>query len=293
MALEYCGVSIRWILRSLHERSQRVRAADPRLSSLNAMPELPEVEAAMIVLRRRAKGRTIARLKLLHPAFQRRLSPARLRTLAGARVDRVERRGKHQLLHLDDGRILHAHFRMNGDWEFGKVGDELPRFARAVLDFTDGTRIVFVDARALGTIELHNAGTALDLGLGPDAADSAWTAEQLGVALAVRKGPIKPVLLDQKLIAGLGNIYAAEALWRAKIDPRTPGNALTAARVKTLRKAIAFVLKRATGSRYTDDSTVDLDVYDREGLACRRDGTSIERITQAGRSTYFCPRCQV
>src|SRR6478735_4919815 len=119
------------------------------------MPELPEVEAAMNVLRRRAKGRTIARLQLLHPAFQRRLTPARLRSLRGARVERVERRGKHQLLHLDDGRILHAHFRMNGDWEFGKTDEELPRFARAVIDFTDGTRIIFVDSRALGTIELH------------------------------------------------------------------------------------------------------------------------------------------
>jgi formamidopyrimidine-DNA glycosylase len=257
------------------------------------MPELPEVEAAMTVLRRRAKGRTIARLVLLHPSFQRRITPARLRALAGARVERVERRGKHQLLHLDDGRILHAHFRMNGDWEYDKVDDELPRFARAVLEFTDGTRLIFVDSRALGTIELHNAGTALDLGLGPDAADSEWTAEQLGAALALRKGPIKPALLDQKLIAGLGNIYAAESLWRAKIDPRAPSNSLTPARVRALRKAIAFVLERATGSRYTDDDTVGLDVYDREGLPCHRDKTPIERVVQAGRSTYFCPRCQV
>lgn len=257
------------------------------------MPELPEVEAAMNVLRRRAKGRTIARLKVLHPSLQRRLSPARLRSLVGARIQRVERRGKHQLLHLDDGRILHAHFRMNGDWAFGTTDDELPRFARAVLDFTDGTRLIFVDSRALGTIELHNADTVLDLGLGPDAADSGWTAEQLGAALAMRRGPIKPALLDQKLIAGLGNIYAAESLWRAKIDPRAPGNSLTPARVKSLRKAIAFVLERATGSRYTDDDTVGLDVYDREGLPCHRDRTPIERMTQAGRSTYFCPKCQV
>jgi formamidopyrimidine-DNA glycosylase len=256
------------------------------------MPELPEVEAAMDVLRRWAKGRTVARAKLLHPSFRRRISPARLRSLAGARVERVERRGKHQLLHLDDGRILHAHFRMNGDWEFGKAGDELPRFARAVLEFTDGTHIVFVDSRALGTIELHAAGAALDLALGPDASDSSWTAEQLGTALATRRGPIKPALLDQKLLAGLGNIYAAESLWRARIDPRAPGSSLTTAQVRALRKAIAAVLKRATGSRYTDDSTVDLDVYDREGQRCRRCKTPIERIVQAGRSTYFCPHCQ-
>lgn len=257
------------------------------------MPELPEVEAAMNVLRRRAKGRTIARLRLLHPAMRRRLSPARVRSLAGAQIERVERRGKHQLLHLTDGRVLHAHFRMNGDWECGKVTDELPRFARAVLEFTDGTRLSFVDSRALGTIELHPAGALLDLGLGPDASDKKWTAEQLGGALATRRGPIKPALLDQKLVAGLGNIYAAESLWRARIDPRAPSRSLTPVQVKALRRSVAAVLERATGSRYTDDSTVALDVYDREGLPCRRCRTPIERIVQAGRSTYFCPSCQV
>ena len=256
------------------------------------MPELPEVEAAMDVLRKRAKGRTIARVRLLHPAFKRRLSPARLRSLMDARIVHVERRGKHQLLHLDDGRILHAHFRMNGDWEFGKANDELPRFARAVLEFSDGSQLIFVDSRALGTLEVHAADAALDLGLGPDAADGGWSAEQLGDALARRKGPIKPALLDQKLVAGLGNIYAAESLWRARINPRAPGNSLTRTRVAALRRAIAAVLKRATGARYTDDSTVGLDVYDREGLPCRRCTTPIARITQAGRSTYFCPICQ-
>ncbi|MEO8622632.1 MAG: bifunctional DNA-formamidopyrimidine glycosylase/DNA-(apurinic or apyrimidinic site) lyase [bacterium] len=256
------------------------------------MPELPEVEAAMNVLRRRAKGRIIARVRLLHPSMRRRISPARLRSLAGAQIERVERRGKHQLLHLADGRVLHAHFRMNGDWEHGKATDELPRFARAVLEFDDGTRISFVDSRALGTIELHAAGALLDLGLGPDASDKSWTAKQLGSALEARRGPIKPALLDQKLVAGLGNIYAAESLWRARIDPRAASRSLTATQVTALRTAIAAVLKRATGSRYTDDSTVELDVYDREGMPCRRCKTKIGRITQAGRSTYFCPTCQ-
>lgn len=256
------------------------------------MPELPEVEAALTLLRRRAKGRTIARLRLLHPAMHRRLSPARARSLAGAQIERVERRGKHQLLHLADGRVLHAHFRMNGDWEVGNAADELPRFARAVLEFTDGSRISFVDSRALGTIELHAVGALLDLGLGPDAADKTWTARQLGIALASRRGPIKPALLDQKLVAGLGNIYAAESLWRARIDPRAPSQSLTPAQVTALRKSIATVLARATGSRYTDDDTAELDAYDREGLPCRRCKTPIERIAQAGRSTYFCPHCQ-
>ena len=257
------------------------------------MPELPEVEAAMQDLRRRAVARTIARVRLLHPAMRRGLSAARARSLAGVMLERAERRGKHQLLHLSDGRVLHAHFRMNGQWEYGAVTDALPRFARAVLEFTDGSRVAFVDSRALGTIALHAAGTLLDLGLGPDAADAAWTAGQLQAALATRRGPIKPALLDQKLVAGLGNIYAAESLWRARIGPRTASRTLTPAQVKALRKAIAAVLARATGARYTDDSTVKLDVYDREGLPCRRCKAAIQRIVQAGRSTYFCPDCQL
>lgn len=256
------------------------------------MPELPEVEAAMAVLRRRARGRTIAKVRLLHPALQRRVSPKVLRALVGARVVRVERRGKHQLLHLDDGRIVHVHFRMNGDWEHSRTDAELPRFARAVIDFDDDSRLVLVDSRALGTLDVHPAGAELELGLGPDAADRSWTAAALGRALAKRRGPIKPALLDQKLVAGLGNIYAAEALWRARISPFHRADALSETQVKSLRSAIAAVIKRATGSRYTDDDTVNLDVYDREGLPCRRCRTPIERVTQAGRSTYFCPKCQ-
>ena len=256
------------------------------------MPELPEVQAAVDVLRQRAQGRTIATLRLLHPALRRRVPPRVVRALVGARIIRVERRGKHQLLHLDDGRILHVHFRMNGDWENGPVDAPLPRFARAVLAFTDGTRLVLVDSRALGTLDVHPAGVELALGLGPDAADQSWTAERLGEALAARRGPIKPALLDQKLVAGLGNIYAAESLWRARIDPRLPARELTAPRVRRLRHAIAKVIERATGSRYTDDDRVKLDVYDREGKPCRRCRTPIERIVQAGRSTYFCPECQ-
>jgi formamidopyrimidine-DNA glycosylase len=99
-------------------------------------------------------------------------------------------------------------------------------------------------------------------------------------------------LLDQRLVAGLGNIYAAESLWRARISPFAPCNSLTRAQIAKLRKAIDRVLVRATGSRYTDDDTVTLDVYDREGLPCRRCRTPIERVVQTGRSTYYCPHCQ-
>ena len=256
------------------------------------MPELPEVESAVRRLRAAAAGKTIARVELLHPSIRRRVSPARLRSLRGARVRDVERRGKHQLLHLEDGRVIHAHFRMTGDWTVDHADDGLPRFARATITFDDGTRVVLDDPRALSTLDLHPAGADLSLGLGPEPGDPALTVDYLARALAKRRGPVKPALLDQRLIAGLGNIYAAESLWHARISPLAPAASLTKKQIASLLTAIRKVIERATGARYTDESVSRLAVYDREGKPCRRCRTTIERMVQAGRSTYFCPRCQ-
>src|SRR5262245_51141811 len=256
------------------------------------MPELPEVESAVRRLRRAAAGKTIRRVELKHPALARRVSPSRLRSLRGARVVEVERRGKHQLFRLADGRVLHAHFRMTGDWAFDREGDALPKFARATITFDDGSRVVLDDPRALSTLDIHPANAPPDLGLGPEPSDSSLTAASLKAALAKKRVAIKPVLLDQRVIAGLGNIYAAEALWRAKISPLAPAASLTVKQLANLLKAIRQVIDRATGARYTDDSVSRLDVYDREGKPCRRCRTPLARIVQAGRSTYFCPKCQ-
>ena len=215
-----------------------------------------------------------------------------MRSLNGATVSRVVRRGKHQLLELDDGRVLHAHFRLNGDWVIGRVSDPLPRFARAELLFRNGTRVVLEDSRALSTLDVHAADAPPTLSLGPEPEDPALTAERLAAVLATRRAPIKSVLLDQRVIAGLGNIYAAEALWRARIDPRASGAALRPDDVRNLLAAIRFVIRRASGARYRAADVVKLDVYDREGRACRRCRTPIARIQQSGRSTYYCPRCQ-
>jgi formamidopyrimidine-DNA glycosylase len=256
------------------------------------MPELPEVESAVRRVRVAALGKTIRRVDVLHPALRRRISPARLRSLRGATVRAVERRGKHQLFVLADGRVLHAHFRMTGDWTVDRASDALPRFARATISFNDDTRVVLDDPRALSTLDLHPASAPPDLGLGPEPGDPALTADILHTALAKKRGPIKPVLLDQRVIAGLGNIYAAEALWHARIAPTARASALPQKRVTSLLAAIRRVIERATGARYTDSSVSRLAVYDREGKPCRRCRTPIERIVQAGRSTYFCPSCQ-
>ena len=256
------------------------------------MPELPEVERAVRVVREAVVGRTLASVRLLHPALRRRVAPRVLRALRGATIARVERRGKHQLLYLADGRILHVHFRMNGDWVVDRRSDPLPRFARAELAFTDGHRVVLDDSRALSTFDVHPADAPPTLALGPEPNDSALTPASLRAAFEGRRVPIKVALLDQRLIAGLGNIYAAEALWRARIDPRVAAGTLDLADSRRLLSAIRAVITRATGARYTESAGARLDVYDREGHPCRRCGTSIERIVQAGRSTYLCPICQ-
>src|SRR5689334_9701780 len=143
------------------------------------MPELPEVESAVRRLRVAIAGKTIQQVEVLHPALKRRLSIARARTLRDAVVASVERRGKHQLIHLADGRVLLAHFRMNGDWAIGLASEPLPRFARAVLVFTDGGRVVLDDSRALSTLDVHPHGAELNLGLGPEPADDALTVDYL------------------------------------------------------------------------------------------------------------------
>ena len=250
------------------------------------MPELPEVEIAARALRAAAEGRTIVRVRLIHPSLRARVAPARLRSLSGARVTRVERRGKHQLLHLADGRVVHAHFRMSGDWEVDTTSAPAPRYGRAVVELDDGTRVWLVDPRALATIQIRDDGGALDLGLGPDATDAALRAETLLTALKRKRGAIKPALLDQRVLAGVGNIYAAEALWRARIDPRAGAASLERADVARLVSAIRSVMRGALGGAFR------FAVYDREGKPCRRCRTPIARIVQAGRSSYFCPSCQ-
>ena len=260
------------------------------------MPELPEVERAARRLGRAAAGKTIAAVKAIHPALRRKLSPAQSRAARGKRIDRIERRGKHQLLHLDSGDTLVVHFRMNGDWEIGTSHDDLDRFARAVIDLTDGTRISLVDRRALSSITLDKKGASSLPKLGREASDSTLDADYLAEMLGRRKIAIKPALMDQAVVAGLGNIYAAEALWEAELDPRTPSAKVSKEKLEKLVAAIRLVLspKKRRPGRYTDTrGTSRFAVYDREGKVCRRCNGTIERIVQAGRSTYFCPDCQL
>ena len=259
------------------------------------MPELPEVERAARALARAAVGKAIASVRAIHPALKRKLPPARARLAKRRRIVSVERRGKHQLIHLDSGDTLVVHFRMNGDWEFGTTAEPLDRFARAVIELTDGTRISLVDRRALSSIMLDREGTSSLPKLGREASDEALDADYLLEALKKKKIAIKPALMNQSVVAGLGNIYAAEALWEAEMDPRRSAAKVSRPKLERLVDAIRLVLspKKRLPGRYTDKRGASrFAVYDREGKVCRRCGGAIERIVQAGRSTYFCSSCQ-
>jgi formamidopyrimidine-DNA glycosylase len=261
------------------------------------MPELPEVELATSIARRIAVGRTITSVSVHHRAQRRGLPPRHARSLEGDRVLAVVRRGKSQVFHLASGRELRVHFRMTGDWLLPGSG-AVPPTVRAVITFDDGRRLALDDPRALSVLSLCEVPDEND-DLGLDALDPGLTGRRLGEAVSSRRIPIKVALLDQSVVAGIGNIYASEALWRSRIDPRTPANRVSAPALVTLVKQIRVTLRDALRrqERYYRAGRVMPDagrfkVYDREGEPCERCGKTIRRITQAARSTYFCPFCQ-
>lgn len=259
------------------------------------MPELPEVEAAARIARRAVVGRTIAAVDVLHPSIARRWTLAERRRCRGRRISAVTRRGKSQLLHLDDGCILVVHFRLDGDWVVDAAGEALPSFARFAIRCTDGRRLVLTDPRALSTVTVHTPAAPPTFALGPEADDPTLTAAELGTRLAGRRTAIKQALLDQRILAGLGNIYAAEALWRARLDPRRRAGTLEASEVARLLRGIRSALAEGVAhlGRYrTGTRTAPWRVYDRAGGPCRRCRTPIATLTQGGRTTYWCPGCQ-
>ena len=271
------------------------------------MPELPEVERAATMLRAAAVGHTILDVRALHPAIARTLTPHAIRTLRDRTIERVERRAKHQLVYLDDGHVLEIHFKMTGDWAIGLEGDEDRPLERARITLDNGTRISLIDGRAFAVMRVHAPGGLSLPKLGPEPDDVAFDAAYLhGVLQPKKKQSIKLALLDQRTVAGLGNIYAAEALWEARMNPTALASALSPEQCKRLVAAIKLVLERAPAARYYDRDGRSLTgdtalsgmsddawrAYGREGLPCVRCATPIERITQGARSTYYCPECQ-
>jgi formamidopyrimidine-DNA glycosylase len=258
------------------------------------MPELPEVELGARLLREASTGRTITAVTTHHRVYDRAFPKRDAVCVVGHTITDVTRRGKHQLATLDDGSVLEFHFGMTGEWIVGQTDASAVPFARLTIDFDDGSRITLADSRALGVARYHPAGTPILPSLGPEPLSGEFSAASLGESLRRRKGPIKVALLDQGVVAGLGNIYAAEALWLARINPRTRAASIGLERRAGLVQAIRHVLRRAPAARYTDreNGARQWRVYDREGKPCRRCGKPIARLVQAARSTYYCPHCQ-
>jgi formamidopyrimidine-DNA glycosylase len=270
------------------------------------VPELPEVETIVRGLRRAIVGKTIAnadvRLERMTIAPQGVIFA---RAVTGRRIAALGRRGKYAVLELDSGQALVVSLRMTGRLVVSAPSEADHPRSHVVLHFTDGARLHFADVRTFGRMRLVAPGEAWDRELGVEPLSERFTQEAFIGMLAERTSPIKAFLLDQRRIAGIGNIYACEALWEARIRPTRPAGSLTKAAAVRLRHAIVDVLRRAITMRGTSiDDYVDaqgleggfqnsLTVYGRHGRLCARCGTSrIVRTVIAQRGTWWCRRCQ-
>jgi formamidopyrimidine-DNA glycosylase len=270
------------------------------------MPELPEVETVVRGIRPALRGATIHCLHLHHPRVYRHGSKAGLqRGVNGAAIREVNRRGKFILIEfVDDRPQLAIHLRMSGKLLFEANAASSPHL-RATFEFTEGPPLYFVDVRTFGTIFLVDGNEPRGFReLGVEPLSSRFTAAAMAEIMKNRRMPIKTFLLQQDKIVGVGNIYACEALWVSRVDPRTPAGELDAKQIKRLHRATRDILRNAIaqmGTTFSDfrqpggqpgDYGNQLDVYGQKGQPCPRCRTTIERLVQNGRSTFFCPSCQ-
>lgn len=272
------------------------------------MPELPEVEITARSLAQQLVGRAILYVERLDwermveiPAID-----AFCREIAGRRILAVRRRAKWLLIDLDAGLTLALHLRMSGRLEVQPSTDEARAHVHLILRLDDQRQLFFDDERKFGRVRLLDTVglDALDAAYGPEPLDDRFTAAELGRILQGRRTRIKPLLLDQRAIAGIGNIYASEALWLARIHPLTPACAIEAEGVTALHTAIRQTLTSAiehegsslrnyrNGYGLRGQNQEHFLAYDRDGHPCQRCGTLIERIVVGQRSTFFCPACQ-
>ena len=274
------------------------------------MPELPEVETVRRGLALRISGRRIVRAELRRPDLRRPFPPALAKRLDGARIGALGRRGKYILIELDSDGLLLLHLGMSGRLTVGSGALPSAPHDHVVLTLDDGTIVRFNDPRRFGLIDyLKRGGEAqhpLLAGLGPEPLEPGFNGAYLGAALAGKLTPIKAALLDQRVVAGLGNIYACEALFRAGVSPRRLARSIGPARAARLAGAIQTVLTEAIaagGSTLRDYVQADgalgyfqhrWAVYGHEGDPCPgcNCGGGVCRIVQSGRSTFFCAKRQ-
>jgi formamidopyrimidine-DNA glycosylase len=267
------------------------------------MPELPEVEVATRQLRRWAKGRKVVEAVAGKTRVIRGQTPRRFAELAGHKLRDVHRVGKQMLLEFDGDEGLLSHLGMTGKWIRRKQREAAPSHVRFTLALDDGHALDYRDPRLFGRLVRGKVEALKRLpawrALGPDPLGGI-DVERLGQLLGKTKRSIKEALMDQRVLAGLGNIHVAEALHRAKLHPERPANTLTAVEVQNLARAIdaslRFALSLEDGAEpitYVEEGGENrFLVYGHEGEPCDDCGTTIERIVQGGRSTFFCPHCQ-
>jgi formamidopyrimidine-DNA glycosylase len=273
------------------------------------MPELPEVESVRRQLEPALVGRRFATVRIADSRLVRPYEPTEVAAeLEGERVRAVERRGKYLVVRFESGRVLLVHLRMTGSLLHtpgGSLQDDPHR--RAVVTLDDGSDVAYRDVRRFGTwllLEVEEAEPYLDQRVGDEPLDALFTAARLGERLAGRRTSLKTALLDQRTLAGMGNIYADEALWRARLNPLRPASGLDRAELRRLHRGIRAALEHGLarqGSTLRDYRLPDgsggsmqdeFRVYGRRDEPCDRCGTAISRTRVAGRTTWFCPTCQ-
>jgi formamidopyrimidine-DNA glycosylase len=265
------------------------------------VPELPEVETERGRLAARIEGRRIGSVRIDDERLTRPEDPAWVAArIAGELVAAVERRGKYLLIRLEGGEVLVVHLRMTGSFRYEPASHE-----RAVFELDDGARIAYRDLRRFGTwvlLEPAEAEEYLAIRLGPEPLGRGFSTAFLARRLEGRRAPVKAAILDQRTVAGLGNIYADEALWHARIHPLRAAGELSDLEVAALREGIRNALRRGISRQGADlgDGTYaggrmqrEFRVYGRTGQGCDRCGTPIEKTRAGGRGTWYCPHCQV
>lgn len=269
------------------------------------MPELPEIETIRLGLEPELPGRSFTAAKVVRAEALALPDPAAFeRQLPGHTIAKLGRHGKFLLIHLTDGCALVVHLRMTGRLLLREPGAPPDQPLSVWLQLDDGRELRYTDVRRFGRLWLVEDWRTVVVHCGPDAFDQALGPPELAARLAGRAAPIKSLLLDQRILAGVGNIYADETLHQVGIHPRRPAGSLSADEVARLLDAVRAVMRASVGnggttfSWYRDawgrrgENESALRVYDRDGQPCLTCGTAIARLVLSNRSAHYCPRCQ-
>ena len=267
------------------------------------MPELPEVETIKSELSPHLIGRRFTDVTVRDAKAVRQPSVEEFRQkLTGKKINSLERRGKYLIFHLSDGMALIIHLKMTGVLLLNP--EQTDQHARVIFNLDNGSQLIFIDRRRLGALWLVEKEQAITGKLGPEPLTPEFTTKTLAERLQKHKAPIKAVLLDQTFIAGIGNMYADEALFAARIHPLKKANSLSPKEIQNLHKAVVKVLRSAIDSKGASIDTYkrpdgqfgtahsNFSVAHRGGKSCPVCGTLIQRLAIRNRGSYFCPKCQ-